>query len=325
MKLCKLKTGFKKILFGMGIASAVLIFNSLNVLAAPPEEEVQEEVPQETYKPTLNAAVSDGGLTVNAVSDYGIRAIFINGYEFKNTGNGNLKIRLQQFDSSYRTFYIYAEDNEGNTSDVYEVPNPYFDEDPTDDKDPSVELPIDATPTDPVTAEGVMNEHLYSGGREFYEIETANGKTFYLIVDMLGDEEKVYFLTEISERDLLNATSDTSETLPRNSAIPEDNIPDNGQAVANNNADESTIEKVFGIKKSEDVKPKETQTNKDTEKGEEKMGEIANAPGGQAVIYVVMGVVCVAVILIVSASKKKKRGKKDSLDSKEEINEENEE
>ena len=95
--------------------------------------------------------------------------------------------------------------------------------------------------------------------------------------------------------------------------------------MANNNADESTIEKVFGIKKSEDVKPKETQTNKDTEKGEEKMGEIANAPGGQAVIYVVMGVVCVAVIFIVSASKKKKRGKKDSLDSKEEINEENEE
>ena len=324
MKSCKLKTGFKKILFGMGIASAVLIFNSMNVMAAP-EDEVAEEVPVETYKPTLNAAVSDGGLTVNAVSDYGIRAIFINGYEFKNTGNGNLKIKLQQFDSSYRTFYIYAEDNEGNTSDVYEVPNPYFDEDPTDDKDPSVELPIDATPTDPTTAQGVLNEHLSSGGREFYEIETINGKVFYLIVDMLGDEEKVYFLTEISERDLLNATSDTSDTLPRNSAIPEDNIPDNGQAVANNNADASTIEKVFGIKKSNETNTEVTKKEKENEKGEEEMGTVINTPSGSTIIYVVMGVVCVAVILIVSASKKKKRGKKDSLDSNEEANEENEE
>ena len=324
MKSCKLKTGFKKILFGMGIASAVLIFNSMNAMAAP-EDEVAEEVPVETYKPTLNAAVSDGGLTVNAVSDYGIRAIFINGYEFKNTGNGNLKIKLQQFDSSYRTFYIYAEDNEGNTSDVYEVPNPYFDEDPTDDKDPSVELPIDASPTDPTTAQGVLNEHLNSGGREFYEIQTENGKIFYLIVDMLGDEEKVYFLTEISERDLLNATSDTSETLPRNSAIPEDNIPDNGQAVANNNADASTIEKVFGIKKSNETNTEVTNKEKENEKGEEEMGTVINTPSGSTIIYVVMGVVCVAVILIVSASKKKKRGKKDSLDSNEEANEESEE
>ena len=76
---------------------------------------------------------------------------------------------------------------------------------------------------------------------------------------MLSDEEKVYFLTEISENDLLNVTSDTSQTLPRNSAIPEDGIPEG--AVVNNNAKGSTVEALFGKKEApvtEEIK-EETQ------------------------------------------------------------------
>lgn len=57
-----------------------LLFLGIHVQAAPPEE-------KEEIKVTLNAAVSDKALTVHAESENGIKSIFINGYEFKNTGN----------------------------------------------------------------------------------------------------------------------------------------------------------------------------------------------------------------------------------------------
>lgn len=311
-------------LFGVLVMLSALFFSYTDVYAAPPETQAEET------KPTLNAAVSDKALTVNAVSDNGIKAIYINGYEFRNTGNGNLKIKLTQFDAGYNKFYIYAEDNAGLVSDVYEVDNPYFDEDKTDDKDPSKELPIDADATDPTEAVGVVSEHLFNGGREFYQIETINGKTFYLIVDMLSDEEKVYFLTEISERDLLNATSDASETLPRNSAVPEDGIPEG--VIVNNNANPETMEALFGKKDSastEDTKEAVTDTEqgningskKESAKGEDKMdaASVTGSLSPTTLIYIAMGIICAVVIVVVGMSKKKKRDKKkDVLDVPEE-------
>lgn len=68
-------------------------------------------------------------------------------------------------------------------------------------------------------------------GKEFYTIQTATDKVFYLVIDRDGEEEKVYFLTEITENDLLNATSDNSETLPKNSAALESAIP-NGEGAS---------------------------------------------------------------------------------------------
>ena len=55
-------------------------------------------------------------------------------------------------------------------------------------------------------------------GKEFYLIEVASGKVFYLIIDRDGEKEMVYLLTEITENDLLNVTTDKSETLPKDSA-----------------------------------------------------------------------------------------------------------
>lgn len=74
-------------------------------------------------------------------------------------------------------------------------------------------------------------------GKEFYTIQTASEKVFYLVIDRDGDEEKVYFLTEVSENDLLNTTSDNSETLPKNSAALESAIPVKDAALDNNNTD----------------------------------------------------------------------------------------
>ena len=60
---------------------------------------------------------------------------------------------------------------------------------------------------------------------------------FYLVIDRDGEEEMVYFLTEITENDLLNVTTDNSETLPKNSAALESQIPVAESALPNNNTD----------------------------------------------------------------------------------------
>ena len=53
-------------------------------------------------KPTLNAAVSDGVISIQAQSgDSAIQKIMVNGYEFDDVWNGTLNIRLQQFDAAY--------------------------------------------------------------------------------------------------------------------------------------------------------------------------------------------------------------------------------
>ena len=73
-------------------------------------------------KPTLNAAVNDGLLSVQAHdTDSGIKAVYVNGYEFTELTNGVLNIRLQQFDAGYQYFTISAMDNAGNMSEVYKT------------------------------------------------------------------------------------------------------------------------------------------------------------------------------------------------------------
>lgn len=67
-------------------------------------------------------------------------------------------------------------------------------------------------------------------GREFFTITADSGKVFYLIIDRNGNSETAYFLTEISENDLLNVTSNNSETLPKNSIGAKASVPsENGE------------------------------------------------------------------------------------------------
>ena len=300
------------VLFGGLVIVSTLFFNTEKAMAAPEEENVEEEVVVEEpviIKPTLNASISDRSLSVNAESEKGIKAIFINGYEFENSGNGNLKIKLTQFDAGYEKFYIYAVDTEEVASDIYEIENPYYDKNTKDSVNPADELPTDVLPSEPSSATGEISEHVRSGDREFYQIETRGGRTFYLIVDMLGDEDKVYFLTEISERDLLNATDDTSETLPRNSAIPQDAIPGEG-VVTNNNVKETTMETVFG--------------NKEVETPKKNSISFSTGKSSSISTYAIMGGLGVAFFVAVLLIKKKKRRKKDTLDMPEGFEEEEE-
>lgn len=59
--------------------------------------------------PVINAAVSDGVLSIRAYdTDSGVRAVYVNGYEFAEPAGGILNISLQQFDAGYQYFTMQA-------------------------------------------------------------------------------------------------------------------------------------------------------------------------------------------------------------------------
>ena len=316
-------------------------------------------------KPTLNAAVSDGLLSIQAHdTDSGIKAIYVNGYEFTDHTNGALNIRLQQFDAGYQYFTISAMDNAGNISEIYKTANPYYTDPETKDsneKDPAEQLPVDASATQPSSATAQVTEHTKTDsngntisetgngtgtgtsstkqspgtgdttgsteknsesstseqGKEFYTIQTASEKVFYLVIDRDGDEEKVYFLTEVSENDLLNTTSDNSETLPKNSAALESAIPIKDAALDNNNTDAT------GNKK-QDAETVEENTEDSTEEGSEPE-TTEQKQDGSGFSYLIMGIAAAAVIGVVYVIKAKKKKENFIDDDEDELEDDYEE
>ena len=278
----------------------------------------------DTTKPTLNAAVSDGLLSIQVHdTDSGAKAVYVNGYEFTDLTGGTLNIRLQQFDAGYEYFTISAMDNAGNMSEVYKTANPYYTDPEAEDSNesnPAKQLPVSAEATKPSSATGQVTEHTKTdsegnttsetslaeqkkaamqeadaseqaennaeqseNGKEFYTIQTASDKVFYLIIDRDGDEEMVYFLTEISENDLLNTTTDNSETLPKNSAALESAIPVSDSALPNNNAETDSEET------EELPEDGEESTEESTEEPEEQPAQPDNPMG----TYIVLGIIAV--------------------------------
>lgn len=245
-------------------------------------------------KPVLNAAVNSGLLSIEAKdSESGVQAVYVNGYEFTELTNGVLNIRLQQFDTGYEYFTIQAMDKAGNVSDVYRTPNPYY-EDPAVEKEEEnkdkeeTKLPENATPTKPTDAKADVTDYKVSGEKEFFTIQTASEKVFYLIVDRSGEEEVVYFLTEISERDLLNVTTDNSTTLPMNSAIVESAVPDN---TAKEESDKTT-------ENTEIMESTETSTEDNAEENTKAESEQAETQGDSTSVYIVMALVAAIAVVI---------------------------
>lgn len=318
----------------------------------------------DTTKPTLNAAVSDGLLSIQVHdTDSGAKAVYVNGYEFKELTNGTLNIRLQQFDAGYEYFTISAMDNAGNMSEIYKTKNPYY-KDPADESDenPAAQLPVNAEATKPGNATGTVTEHTRTDsdgntvsqtpeeqkkqamaeadaaekeesgdkeqeqsrqGKEFYTIRTATDKVFYLIIDRDGEEEMVYFLTEITENDLLNTTSDNSETLPKNSAALESAIPTEESALPNNNGEtqenseqteENTEEENSGEESTEDME--DTQGTEPEEKA---------AEPNPVVSYVLIGALAAAFIGGAYYFKVVRKKKEDFIEDEDEDEEDAEE
>lgn len=313
----------------------------------------------DTTKPTLNAAVSDGLLTVQVHdTDSGAKAVYVNGYEFTELTNGTLNVRLQQFDAGYEYFTISAMDNAGNMSEVYKTKNPYY-KDPADESDdnPAKQLPVSAEATKPGNATAAVTEHTKTDGegntvsensiaeqkkqafaeadaaeaaeksskdsqessqsekgKEFYTIQTANDKVFYLIIDRDGEEELVYFLTEITENDLLNATSDNSDTLPKNSAALESAIPVTEGALPNNNTKQDAEQE----ENTENAEGTE-ENAEDTESTEETTEPEQENP---AASYILMGGLAAAFIGAAYYFKVVRKKKEDFLDEDDEEDEE---
>jgi hypothetical protein len=313
----------------------------------------------DTTKPTLNAAVSDGLLSVQVHdTDSGAKAVYVNGYEFTDLTNGTLNIRLQQFDAGYQYFTISAMDNAGNMSEVYKTANPYYTDPETSDSsesDPAEQLPVSAEATNPGSATATVTEHTTTDsdgntvsqtsqaeqkkqsmaeadasekeesdtstspqseqGKEFYTIQTASDKVFYLIIDRDGEEETVYFLTEITENDLLNVTSDNSETLPKNSAALESAIPTTESALPNNNAGQDT--------ETGETTEEAESTEEDATEAEEPTADTKEP--NPVISYILMGTLAVAVIGGAYYFKVVKKKKEDFIEDEDEDGEDNEE
>ncbi len=309
----------------------------------------------DTTRPTLNAAVSDGLLSIQVHdTDSGAKAVYVNGYEFTNLTNGTLNIRLQQFDAGYQYFTISALDNAGNMSEVYKTANPYY-KDPADESDenPAEQLPESAEATKPGNATAIVTEHTKTDsngnttsqmsaaeqkkqamaeadkaekeelgqeeeeaeqGKEFYTIQTATDKVFYLIIDRDGEQEMVYFLTEITENDLLNVTSDNSETLPKNSAALESAIPVTDGALPNNNT-----EPLEEPEQTEEVEGTEENTEETEQEPEEK------AEPNPMISYVLIGGLVVAFIGGAYYFKVVRKKKEDFIEDEDEDEEDEEE
>ena len=316
----------------------------------------------DTTKPTLNAAVSDGLLSIQVHdTDSGAKAVYVNGYEFTELTNGTLNVRLQQFDAGYEYFTISAMDNAGNMSEVYKTKNPYY-KDPADESDenPAEQLPVNAEATKPGSATGTVTEHTKTDsdgntvsqtpqeqkkqamaeadaaekaesgdkdseneksgqGKEFYTIQTATDKVFYLIIDRDGEEELVYFLTEITENDLLNATSDNSETLPKNSAALESAIPTEDGALPNNNGELPEDQEQAEENTEDEENAEDTENTEETEP-EEKASE-----PNPMVSYILMGALAIAFIGGAYYFKVVRKKKEDFIEDEDEDGEDEEE
>ena len=179
-------------------------------------------------------------------------------------------------------------------------------------------------PGTPFTEDGIAatRDLLYDKhtNKQFITVETKTGNVFYLIIDRDGEEEMVYFLTEVTENDLLNATSDNSETLPKNSAALESAIPNGESALPNNNGEQA------------DTEGKETETEKGTE-GAESTGnteetepepEVKEAPNPM-ISYVLIGSLALIVIGAAYYFKVVRKKKEDFIEDEDEDEEDNEE
>lgn len=306
----------------------------------------------DTTKPTLNAAVSDGLLSVEVHdADSGAKAVYVNGYAFKKLTNGVLNIRLQKFDAGHEHFTIYAMDNAGNLSEVYKTKNPYY-KDPADESDenPAGQLPASAEATNPGNAEATVTEHTKTDsggnavsqallgqeaapgdsdaeengdskeaaqGKEFYTIQSGSGKVFYLVIDRDGEEEKVHFLTEITENDLLNVTSENSDTLPKNSAALASAVQAEEGALPNNNGELTDAALPGeGVEDSESAgMPDNTEDGENLEntEGPDNAGDTDGGKDGAAPLngYLLIGILAAAFIggaYYFKVARKKKEG-----------------
>ena len=195
-------------------------------------------------------------------------------------------------------------------------PNAEIDEDDEEKEDPAESLPDNATPqttgeskaeVTSVTDEDGEDITDEVKGKQFYSIITADGQQYFLVIDMTaaqnksGDTEStayagagssgknnnpnngtVYFLTSVSNQNLLNFTNDGEQTLPKNSVATANGIDPYTK---------TPISK--GEPATEEITEESTETDaekvKESDKGESGMGWLLYVVIFGAVTIVVVG------------------------------------
>lgn len=256
----------------------------------------------DTVAPTLNAAVNEGLLNIMTYdTESGVKEVYVNEYSFVPDQNGVITVRLQKFDASYQKFYIYAVDNAGNMSPVNTIANPYYkdpnaseEDDDSDAANPADSLPSNADPNVTNPSTGTVTSVTDEDGndisqevrkKQFYTIVTADGQQYYLVIDMSAaytdddgvnvtpDDGTVYFLTSVSNQNLLNFVNGNEQTLPQNSLAE------------NNGIDDQTV--------TPDMDETTEETTEEAEPEPEK-----KKSGGGMMVYIILGAVALVVILV---------------------------
>ena len=278
-------------------------------------------------KPSLNAGINRGLLSIQASdSTSGIMEIYVNRQKFTKIKGGTKNIRLQKSDTRYENFTIQAVDKAGNMSDVYTIKNPYYKDSTAKNENSSGEetqtLPENVLPTGSTDAKATVKDYtntanskgrqdtsgtspkkgdktVYSGGtvtentvkegKEFYTIKTDNEKIFYLVIDNTKGTDNVYFLTEISENDLLNVTGTDYETLGQDMAVADGALTDGTGNV--NNGEDSTEENAT----DGEITSGNENGDKDSSK-EDKAEEKKKTPTGTYIFLGVAGVIFIAAL-----------------------------
>jgi hypothetical protein len=157
-----------------------------------------------------------------------------------NGKSSALELKLSDYAKSGDEYVtVQASDAAGRASNVIQFKNPYFvpaeqeggDEtasggtDAAAEDEASVAAPAEgAKPFTPSGAASVVDDAEDSDGKEFFTMETADGNVFYLIVDRQRNAENVYFLSAVTESDLVSLAK-VGDGKPPESVIPAPSAP----------------------------------------------------------------------------------------------------
>ena len=213
-------------------------------------------------------------------------------------------------------------------------PNAETDDDDEEKENPADSLPDNATPQTTgeskaeVTSvtdedgEDITNE---VKGKQFYSIITADGQQYFLVIDMTAAQSKstdtentafagegsvtknnnpnngtVYFLTSVSNQNLLNFTNDGEQTLPHNSVATANGI------------DPYTM---TPIAKGTDTKEKVVEDATESDAEEIKKEDKGESGSGMLMYIIIFGVVAVVIVgyKLMTAKKGKPEQSDDSM------------